>query len=97
MLSYHFLCICLLLAILITSDASFLKPHSSILRSFHKYCKTVAVGAVFLHPFQSVHAARMIGEIPTSGFIFKDTLKVQEFEGMSYLCSVLYYCTNDDV
>ena len=80
MVSYVFALICLLSTYVVTSEASSIVK-SSVMRSFRKYVTTTfAAGAFFLPPSLPAHAARTIGEVPTSGFIFKDTLKVQEFE-----------------
>ncbi len=49
--------------------------------SMMKHAANVCVGTCLAFQPHSTHAAQLVGEFSTSGFIFKDTLKVSEFSG----------------
>lgn len=53
------------------------------LKAFYRRACGACVGVALLNPF-AASASSIVGEFATSGFIFKDTLKVEKFEGISW-------------
>lgn len=86
MISYRLVLLCWLATLALIVEANHHHAFKRlILNSVRKHAAAAAAAGSWLNP-SIAEAARTIGEVPTSGFIFKDTLKVQEFEGM--LCLI---------